>query len=180
MDYLKKNLISELIIVFLIISAFSFGIIFFRSQVTKTSNQLEGVGQQIFERNESLKSYSMLQSQYNSKGKSYLGLLNIIIPQEDDLITLRNELIQIADQKYSLDYEFNFKEQTPSTANALGLIDFEMTVRGEKIDQFLKFGQELQSFVGIMKLVNISISHQDTKMQMRIKGQVYFRKNEAI
>lgn len=180
MDYFKKNLIFELIIVFLVISFFSAGIVFFRFQISKAADQLEVLRKQVYERNDSLKLYSLLQSQYNSKTKSYLGLLSNIIPQEDDLITLRNELIQIASEKYNLDYEFNFKEQTPPTENALGIVEFEMTVRGEKLEQFLKFGQEMQGFTGIMKLTSINISHQDTKMQMKIGGQIYFRKNETI
>jgi len=144
MSYFKKALITEITISLIIIIALLWSVLFFRSKISGSTAQIIDDRIKLIERSESLKTFNLLQSQYNSKGRSYLNVLHNFIPSEDKLIHLGNELRLLAGD---LDLEsgwIGFDNIEPATPTDLGSASFSFRVKGNEMKNLFEFIQSLE------------------------------------
>ncbi len=175
MAYFYKNLIVEVIIAAILILAFGGGILFFRARISDLAEQTLKTRQVLAERSSSLQLYSSLRTQYDSKGKKYLNVLQNIVPTRDQLIDLRQEFQSLAARE-NLDFGFTFfpGDETTAASGELGAIKFNLNLKGG-LDELLNFIHSLEKFRYLITLESFTMNRQGSSIQMAIKGQVYFR-----
>ena len=176
MSQFRKSLMIEILIALIIVGALLGGIFFFRGKIGDAAKAVIATRQQLFERQESLKSFNLLKTQHDGKARQYINNINNLLPKYEELINLQQEFENFTataglDPRPGLTY---IGEETATPAS-LGRVKYNLTVRGDRTDQVFNFVQSLQRFRYLMTIDSFTLDRQGSRVLMNIKTQVFFR-----
>lgn len=139
---LKSNAAYAVIILVLIIFLF-----ILRADINGRSGQIIQKKTDFAVRSQSVKSLSVLRSEYEKALPSFDFLENIL-PARDQAITFAKDLEGFAG-KYRLEYGFTFGSEAKSTVSAPGSVDFRISMGGtyDNIINFLKNVDKSRYFI---------------------------------
>jgi hypothetical protein len=173
MNSFHKRIAVQLSVSFTIIAILVLGILLFGFRINKFSNEIAAKRQELNERSSALQSLASLQSDYSTKGQPYLNVLYNVVPQKDELIDLSKDF-QVIAQEDKLNYGFTFLGETPSSGEDLGAVKFSLNLGGT-LNSLLNFLKDMENFRYLVNLDNVSISRGATKVEMNIRGSVFYR-----
>lgn len=158
----KQELIKKLSIALLII-IIPIGVLAFLGwDIDGRAETAMAQRQKLADRSEELSLFAKLQSQSN-EADNYLGVLQNVLPNRDQLFDFQKEMERLATQG-GVGFGFSFKNETPPTASEAGRIGFNIITEGSlyKVFNFIKSAEDgrflvdFKSFDFIGSTVNIT------------------------
>jgi hypothetical protein len=173
MESFKKQIFTQLAIGLIVLAALIAGLVFFGSNIKDYSERISEGRQELFERSRALSSLASIRNQYETKAKTYLGLLYNIIPQRDQLINFSRDLRTAAGEVES--FGFSFVSESSPTVDSLGVISFNVTIQ-TTISRLTEFIKNLEKFKFLVMIDSLSIERQRGDVfQAPFRGRVFFR-----
>jgi len=170
---IDKGIFINIIFSGVIIMALAAALFFGGSSINKHSRQILEKREELLVKAAELNTFAVLKSQYDSRVKSDLDILYNFVPPKDQLINFSRDMQFLAGQS-GVGLVFSFVGETAPSAESLGTVKFNLNLTGE-FDKLLKFIQLLERFRYLIILDSVSFNNQDSKTQMTVNGQVYFR-----
>lgn len=102
-----------------------------------------------------------------------LAKLEAVIPDRDELFSVRRELEQLAG-KNNLAINFAFGNENPKENN-LGNINFELKLQGGDFS-IRSFVGEIESSYPFVRITALDMVRQDNDFSATVKGQILFKK----
>lgn len=149
-------------------------VIFLRSYINNSVTQIIDARQEIDKRINFLISLVTLNSDYNRFGRDYLTILKNVVPEQDKLLNLAQELEALA---ASLEFEFGFSflEEIEPNPPEFGSLNFKLNIGAQNIDKISSFIQRLEGFRYLISVNGMSINRDAEKINANISGRVYYR-----
>lgn len=173
MDSFKKQLLVQIVIGFVIFIALIGGLLFFGSNIKDYSAKIDVARQDLIARSVSLSSLATLRTQYNTKAKDYLTIINNLVPVRDQLINFSREAQGLASDVEG--FGFSFLGESQATAESFGAISFTINLQAT-IPQLIKFLENVEKFRYLATVENLTLNRQpDSFYQIPVKGKVFFK-----
>ncbi len=150
------------------------GVYFFRVRITDYANKVSVGRIALIQNTINIESFAFLKAQYTNKGRQDMNTLLAFVPQRDQLINLVGEFKAIAD-KVRVRSSLQFSGETPATDEAFGSLKFTLSLQGTT-DDLLQFMQSLEHFHYLRSIEGFTLTRNDPKSELSLRGQIYFRK----
>ncbi len=170
----KKRLWLDLGIALFLVIALLMGIFFFKGNINDYLLRITQARRVLADQTSRVYNEAILETQYNSKAKNYLNILESAIPSYDDLINLNQSLQTLANQ-YQMTYAFSFAGETEATKDSLGSIGFSLVLGGTDARTSLSFLKTMETFKYLNTINNLSLRSDEKGFTMTLKGRVYYR-----
>ncbi|MEK7574571.1 MAG: hypothetical protein AAB514_03520 [Patescibacteria group bacterium] len=163
----KQGLIKKILIILLTLLIPVGGLIFLSRDINNRAEAIKKQRQEFVDRSEELSLFAKLQSQF-TEANSYQGILGNVLPVRDQLFDFPKEIERLASQE-GVGFGFSFGNETPSSSNTAGRIEFAITTGGSlsKIFKFIKAMEDSRFLIGF-KSFDLSGS------SVNINGDVLF------
>lgn len=149
-------------------------VIFLRSHIKNSVTQIIDARQEINRRINFLVSLVTLNSDYNRFGRNYLTVLKNVVPEQDKLLNLAQELETLA-ASLKLEFGFSFLGESEPNPPELGYLNFKLNIGAQNISKISSFIQRLEDFRYLISVNGVSINRGSEKINADIIGRVYYR-----
>jgi len=149
-------------------------VIFLRSHINNSVTRVIDARQEIDKRINFLISLVTLSSDYNRFGRDYLTILKNVVPKQDKLLNLAQELETLA-ASLRLEFGFSFLGENVPNPPEFGSLNFKLNVGANNINKISSFIQRLENFRYLLSVNSVSINRSGEKINADISGQVYYR-----
>ena len=149
-------------------------VIFLRSHIDNSVTQIIDARQEIDKRINFLISLVTLSADYNGFGRDYLTILKNIVPEQDKLLNLAQELETLA-ASLELEFGFSFLGENAPNPPEFGSLNFELNVGAKNISKISSFIERLEDFRYLISVNSVNINRGAEKISAAISGRVYYR-----
>jgi len=149
-------------------------VIFLRSHINNSVTQIIDARQKIDERINFLISLVTLSSDYNRFGRDYLTILKNVVPRQDKLFNIAQELETLAASE-GLEFGFSFLGENAPNPPEFGSLNFKLNIGAKNIGKISSFIQRLEGFRYLISVNSVNINRGVGKINATINGRVYYR-----
>ena len=149
-------------------------VVFLRSYINNSVTQIIDARQEIDKRINFLISLVTLSSDYNGFGRDYLTILKNIVPEQDKLLNLAQELETLA-ASLELEFGFSFLGENAPNPPEFGSLNFKLNVGAKNISKISSFIERLEDFRYLISVNSVNINRGAEKISAAINGRVYYR-----
>jgi Tfp pilus assembly protein PilO len=144
----------------------------FGSRIVSASSRVRETKQEIVRRFQAIQSLAVLTNEAN-KAEPYEATLATLLPPQDKLINFSKDVKALA-AKRKLPITFIFKDAVPASQSALGYINFQLSLTGER-DQILSFVGDLEGSNYIVAVDTLDFRASGKSSTLSLTGRVFSR-----
>jgi len=145
-------------------------ILFFASDIKGKAEEIKQLQNTLGFRLRASDSLLVLREDY-SKAQEYIPSLETILPTRDQLVTFPREITSQAKEK-EVNLNVNLGKEVVKTDKSLGTIEFTMSGQG-LFENFISFFKDMESGRYSVKIENLDLTRQETKVKILAKGKVF-------
>ncbi|MFB6212273.1 MAG: hypothetical protein ABEI53_00435 [Candidatus Magasanikbacteria bacterium] len=173
-EQFKKNLWKQLGIAGALIIPLGITLVFLRTEIKESTAKAIETQKRARKNAKILSNLSQLKSQYKNSAKNYLSVIENVLPSKNKLINISKRYQNLAESQ-NINFGFSFiKEQEPTNSKP-GFIKFQISASSKKIDNIIKFAEELEDYRFITTVQDIQIKKASAQFESKITGKVYYQ-----
>ena len=171
---LTKSILFNIGVTLALILPLILAVIFLRSHINNSVTRTVVARQEIDKRINFLISLVTLSSDYNRFGRDYLTILKNVVPKQDKLLNLAQELETLA-ASLGLEFGFSFLGENAPNPPEFGSLNFKLNVGANNINKIFSLIQRLEEFRYLINVNGVSINRSAEKINAVINGRIYYR-----
>lgn len=169
MDF-KKHLLFSIGIPSIVCLLLAAALFIVGSDITSKITQMEKLRNDLFLRQQSFQSFTNLKQQFEQV-KGYLPILNIVLPNQDQLVSFPRDIAIIANQN-KISSNVSLGQENSQSTGQLRQTDFNLVSSG-KFDDFVNFLKSLENSRYFIKINTLDVVKQDDGFKGLLGGQVF-------
>ncbi|TSC95740.1 MAG: hypothetical protein Athens071426_425 [Parcubacteria group bacterium Athens0714_26] len=172
MTHFRKLLLKNVVVYLAVALILIVFLLFIQGDINNKATKIIQQRQVLFLKLQSLDSLVALRLQ-SQEVQPYNSLLDNILPSSDYATDFSKDLASFA-KKDKLGFGFVFGDQTPSTAESPGWINFRSALQGsmDNFDDFLKNIEDSRYFVNLSSL---DLTKKNGDFEIVVNGKVFLR-----
>jgi len=174
MSRFSEKLLFEILIALGIIAVLSGGVLFFGSSVSGASESILKSRKELSDWAASVQTYALVSSQYTTKARGYMNVLETVLPEKDKLIDLRKEF-QFLGSEEGVSVNLGFSGERETDSAAVGSVGFTLNLGAEQMQPMVNFVKKLENFQYLVVIDSVSISEKDSDFVGLVRGRVLYR-----
>lgn len=171
-DYFKNKLWVNIAIVVLLAAGLSTLLIFIGRNISKKTNQILTIRQELKSRLNAIQSLANLRQQ-SEQARANFNALQTLLPTKDDLVNIPKEFNELA-KTNKIELGFSFGNETATTDSEPGFTAFNLTLSGS-YDNLVKFLKALEKnrFSISFDSLDVTQDPQNQRFSALISGKIF-------